>query len=184
MARMTLRFVDFRDLTAEQRADAARVLRDAFAHMPDAFDGEFDAEVDGFFDDEDREAFAAFSGETLLGWIGRIETYDHAWELHPLVVDPACQRRGIGAALVAELEARVKADGVLTLYLGTDDDFGGTSLAGVDLFPNVAGHIAGVRESSRGHPFAFYQKLGYEIVGLIPDANGRGKPDIWMAKRL
>ena len=30
----------------------------------------------------------------------------------------------------------------------------------------------------------FYQKLGYEIVGLIPDANGPGKPDIMMARRL
>jgi aminoglycoside 6'-N-acetyltransferase I len=184
MGRMTLRFVDFADLTAGQRADAARVLRDAFAHMPDAFDGEFDAEVDSFFDDEDREAFAAFDGETLLGWIGRIETYDHAWELHPLVVDPPHQRRGVGAALVRELETRVKNQGALTLYLGTDDDFGGTSLFGADLFPGVARHIPGVRQVGRGHPFAFYQKLGYEIVGLIPDANGPGKPDIMMARRL
>jgi aminoglycoside 6'-N-acetyltransferase I len=35
-----------------------------------------------------------------------------------------------------------------------------------------------------GHPFAFYQKLGYEVVGVIPDANGFGKPDILMAKRI
>jgi aminoglycoside 6'-N-acetyltransferase I len=30
----------------------------------------------------------------------------------------------------------------------------------------------------------FYQKLGYVIVGVIPDANGPGKPDIMMAKRV
>jgi hypothetical protein len=34
------------------------------------------------------------------------------------------------------------------------------------------------------HPYEFYQKLGYQIVGVIPDANGPGKPDILMAKSL
>jgi len=36
----------------------------------------------------------------------------------------------------------------------------------------------------RGHVFGFYQKLGYVVVGAIPDANGFGKPDILMAKRI
>ncbi|MCA9940912.1 MAG: AAC(6')-Ia family aminoglycoside 6'-N-acetyltransferase, partial [Anaerolineales bacterium] len=27
-------------------------------------------------------------------------------------------------------------------------------------------------------------KLGYAIVGVVPDANGWGKPDIIMAKRI
>jgi hypothetical protein len=34
------------------------------------------------------------------------------------------------------------------------------------------------------HPFEFYQKAGFSIVGVVPDANGPGKPDILMAKRL
>ena len=180
---MTLRIVEFADLTRQQRADAARVLADAFADRPGSFDGKFEEEVETFFSDEDREAIAAIDDSVLVGWVGRIETYDHAWELHPLVVDPSAQRGGIGTALVLALEERVKAEGVLTLYLGTDDEFGGTNLYGVDLFPDVANKIATLRETG-GHPFAFYQKLGYEVVGLIPDANGPGKPDIWMAKRL
>jgi aminoglycoside 6'-N-acetyltransferase I len=180
---MTLRIVDFADLAPAQRVEAARVLANAFSDRPEAFDGEFGPEVDTFFENPDRAAIAALDGERVVGWIGRIATYSHAWELHPLVVDPAHQRRGIGARLCAELEARVKAAGVLTLYLGTDDEFGGTNLYGADLFPGVAGKIAGVRET-KGHPFAFYRKQGYEIVGLIPDANGPGKPDIFMAKRL
>lgn len=179
---MSLRIVDFADLTADQRAEAARVLAAAFADRPKAFE-EPEAEVATFFEDSERAAIAALEGERVVGWVGRIETYSHAWELHPLVVDPTFQRRGIGARLCAELEARVKAAGVLTLYLGTDDEFGGTSLYGQALFPDVAGKIGGVWET-RGHPFAFYRKQGYEIVGLIPDANGRGKPDILMAKRL
>jgi predicted acetyltransferase len=36
----------------------------------------------------------------------------------------------------------------------------------------------------RRHPFEFYQKLAYVVVGIVPDANGPGKPDILMAKRL
>jgi aminoglycoside 6'-N-acetyltransferase I len=34
------------------------------------------------------------------------------------------------------------------------------------------------------NPLAFYQRVGFEIVGVIPDANGPGKPDILMAKRV
>jgi hypothetical protein len=34
------------------------------------------------------------------------------------------------------------------------------------------------------HPFEFYRKVGFTIVGLLPDANGFGKPDIFMAKRI
>jgi hypothetical protein len=30
---------------------------------------------------------------------------------------------------------------------------------------------------------AFYLRLGFEVVGLIPEANGPGKPDELMAKR-
>jgi aminoglycoside 6'-N-acetyltransferase I len=34
------------------------------------------------------------------------------------------------------------------------------------------------------HPFEFYGKNGYKIVGVIPDANGFEKPDIIMTKRI
>jgi aminoglycoside 6'-N-acetyltransferase I len=47
-------------------------------------------------------------------------------------------------------------------------------------------HIVDLRpdDESAIHPYEFYQKLGYVIVGVIPDANGPGKPDILMAKSL
>jgi aminoglycoside 6'-N-acetyltransferase I len=180
-----MRVADFGELSPGQRAEAAEVLRAAFAERPGiwAEPGEAEAEVATFYDDPDRSALAALEGEAVVGWIGVIETYDHGWELHPLVVAPAQQRRGVGRALVAALEAQVKARGVLTLYLGTDDEFGGTNLFGQDLFPDVAGKIATIAETA-GHPFVFYRKLGYEVVGLLPDVNGPGKPDIFMAKRL
>jgi aminoglycoside 6'-N-acetyltransferase I len=34
------------------------------------------------------------------------------------------------------------------------------------------------------HPAGFYSRMGFQVVGLIPDANGPGKPDILMAKRV
>ena len=58
-----------------------------------------------------------------------------------------------------------------------------TKRSGVDLYPNLFERVAGIR-NLRGHPYEFYQKLGFVIVGVIPDANGLGKPDILMAKRL
>jgi aminoglycoside 6'-N-acetyltransferase I len=91
---------------------------------------------------------------------------------------------GVGASLVRVLEERVREAGALTLYLGTDDDgpAPGTSAGGVELYPDVLSHAAGLTVID--HPAGFYSRMGFEIVGLIPDANGPGKPDILMAKRV
>jgi aminoglycoside 6'-N-acetyltransferase I len=119
-----------------------------------------------------------------LGWIGGISSYDgHVWELHPLVVRPDRQGQGIGQALVADLEAQVRQRGGLTLWLGSDDEDDMTSLAGVDLYPDIVGHLARLTNLRR-HPFEFYRKCGFSVAGVVPDANGPGKPDILMAKRV
>jgi aminoglycoside 6'-N-acetyltransferase I len=41
-----------------------------------------------------------------------------------------------------------------------------------------------LRDLGGNHPFLFYRKLGYTVTGVVPDANGPGKPDILMSKRL
>ncbi|MGH2370702.1 MAG: GNAT family N-acetyltransferase [Chloroflexota bacterium] len=120
----------------------------------------------------------------VLGWIGGVEQYDgHVWELGPLVVRPDRQRQGIGRALVLALEARVRERGALTLWVATDDETDATTLSGVDLYPDVLAHLAAIRNLRR-HPYEFYQKLGFTIVGVLPDADGIGKPDIFLAKRV
>lgn len=120
----------------------------------------------------------------LLGIIGGIPEYDgNVWELHPLAVQPAMQGSGIGSALVKDFEEQVRLRGGLTITLGTDDEDGMTSLAHVDLYENLWEKIRDIR-NVKNHPFEFYQKLGYIITGVVPDANGQGKPDILMAKRV
>jgi len=69
------------------------------------------------------------------------------------------------------------------VFLGADDHRGETSLAGTDLYPDPLAHLQRIL-NVRGHQYQFYQKLGYVIVGVMPDANGFGKPDIYMAKRI
>ena len=120
----------------------------------------------------------------VQGWIGGIEEYDgNVWELHSLVVRSDCRGQGIGRALVSDFESQVARRGGHTILLGTDDENGRTSLGGIDLYPGVMDKLRAI-ETRRRHPFEFYRKLGYEVVGIIPDANGFGKPDILMAKRI
>jgi aminoglycoside 6'-N-acetyltransferase I len=142
--------------------------------------------------EEVRESFAAGrisrvaldEDGTVLGWVAGISQYrGHVWELHPLVVRVSLQGKGIGRALVADLEERVKERGGLTITLGTDDVTGQTTLAGINLFPHVWEHVTHIKNLKR-HPYEFYQKQGYVIVGVMPDANGLGKPDILMAKSV
>ena len=131
----------------------------------------------------DGFALAILEGAALLGWVGGLPEYHgRVWELHPIVVRREHRRRGVGRALVEAFEAEARRRGALTITLGTDDDSGMTSLAGVDLYRDVPGHIAGLRDLGRGHPFLFYRKLGFVVTGVMPDANGPGSPDIYMSK--
>lgn len=173
--------------TADEAAIAqtARIVVEAFrGHSPAWPDlASAEAEVRESFG-EDRISRIAREGDAVLGWVGGIREYDgHAWELHPLAVDPARQGEGVGRALVADLERQVAATGAVTLYLGTDDEDGRTSLSDTNLYPNPLEHLASIENPGR-HPYEFYRACGFSVVGVIPDANGPGKPDILMARRI
>jgi aminoglycoside 6'-N-acetyltransferase I len=121
---------------------------------------------------------------TVLGWIGAIPIYaGHVWEIHPLAVHPACQKQGIGRALIADVEGLARARGGLTLWVGADDEDDRTSLGSANLYPNPLDKLAAIQDLG-GHPFVFYRKVGFVLAGILPDANGWGKPDIFLAKRL
>ena len=176
---------DLASLGRDEIAEAARILREAIAGPSYKGPGEAEAEVASFLGaDPERFALAAVDQSRLLGWVGGVRAYSHSLELHPLVVDPALHRQGVGRRLVAALEARAADEGFLAIHLGTDDEVGGTSLFGADVFPHALTKLAAIEPTALGHPFFFYRQLGYEPVGLIPDANGFGKPDLLMSKRL
>jgi aminoglycoside 6'-N-acetyltransferase I len=173
------------DLDLDRRSAVASVLRDAFALWPDSWRTLESAreEVEQSLE-PDRISLVGLAGDEAVGWIGGISLYGgRVWELHPLAVRADCQGRGVGKALVLALEDAVRARGGLTIYLGTDDVSNLTSLGGVDLYPAVLDKLGGL-ENLRRHPFGFYLRLGFEVVGVVPDANGFGRPDIMMAKRV
>lgn len=178
------------DLTCNNQAAIAQIIdffvaafegrsSENFANRENALE-----EIQDSFAADRISRIAIHQDGTVLGWIGAIQQYEgHAWELHPLVVRGDRQRQGVGRALVADLEAQVRQRGGTTIYIGTDDESGETSLSGIDLYPNVWEHLTRI-QNLHHHPYEFYQKQGYAVVGVIPDANGFGKPDILMAKRV
>ena len=166
---------------------AARLLLDAFhEHWPEAWPTleEGLEEVHEMLQTERICRVAVDEQENLLGIIGGIPQYDgHVWELHPLAVQPNMQGKGVGRALVEDFEEQVRLKGGLTITLGSDDDDNMTSLSGVDLYENLWDKVKSIR-NLKNHPFEFYQKMGYVITGVVVDANGVGKPDILMSKRI
>lgn len=160
--------------------EAAQLLAEFF---PQAYLDSADEEMQQILEDG-KLAFMATENESLIGFVGAMPQYGTTgWELHPLAVRADRRGSGLGTRLVLALEEAAADKGCITMYLGTDDEFGKTSLSDTDLYGDTFSKIENIR-NLHGHPFEFYQKLGYKIVGVIPDANGIGKPDIFMAKRI
>ena len=129
----------------------------------------------------------AIEDDIVIGWGGILAAtvYNgNVFELHPLAVRKDKRRQGVGRAIVTALENEAKKQGGLTIYLGADDekDGGETSLANVDLYDDLPEKIKNFDFGT--HQSGFYLKLGYKIIGVIPDADGIGKPDIYFGKSL
>jgi aminoglycoside 6'-N-acetyltransferase I len=182
-----MRIVDLTEADSDRIDQVAAILMDGFSDTgSDSWQARADAieSVRESLETERISRVALDDDGTIAGWISGNPTYSgRVWELHPLVVRRDRRGRGLGRALVSDFETEVSVRGGVTIYLGTDDEDNRTSLGGVDLYPDPLGAAAKIRNIGR-HPFAFYRKCGFVIVGVLPDANGFGKPDIFMAKRV
>ena len=110
----------------------------------------------------DDDAGDAAGPETVLGYVCfgatpmTATTYDVYW----IVVDAAARGRGIGRALIDETERQVAARGARTIRIET------SSLEG------------------EGGAVRFYERAGYQRVGLIEGFYRPGDDLVTLAKRL
>jgi GNAT superfamily N-acetyltransferase len=183
--RVTVRIVDLAATESDRITQAAKLLHESFHSRSSAWPNIASARNEVMLAIEaGKICRAAIDDSGLVGWIGAQPDYDGlVWEIHPLVVAEQHRLRGIARALVNDIESVVVERGGLTLWLGSDDELGETSLGNVDLYNDLATRLAGF-QSDGEHPAPFYRRLGFQIVGVLPDANGRGKPDIFFAKRI
>ncbi|MGG6240963.1 GNAT family N-acetyltransferase [Nodosilinea sp. AN01ver1] len=123
-------------------------------------------------------------GDRVAAWVGAsLQFSERVLEIHPLIVARAYQGNGLGRRMVNHVEAWARQRGALTLWIGTSDETRATSLSGVDLYENPGAAIANFHQLAP-HPCGFWLRLGFCIVGILPDAEGVGKPSIMMAKPL
>lgn len=131
-----------------------------------------------------RISLAVLDGQRLAAWVGaRRQSNWYAWELYPLLVNRTYRLRGLGKKLVTTAQQRVLEHGAITLWVTVDDELGATSLWGQDLYPDPLTELQNICNLNH-HPYEFFEKLGFVRVGVLPDANGLGKPNIVLAKRV
>lgn len=178
-----MRIINMTQASKTQIIQAAQILTDSipigWPTLQDAMD-----EIEERLIPENT-LFAAIENDIMLGWGGILAMYDgNVFELHPLAVRSDKRNLGIGRAIVTALEDEARKQGGLTIHLGADDERGDgqTSFANVDLYDDLPGKISNFTAGT--HHSGFYLKLGYKIIGVMPDANGIGKPDIYFGKRL
>ncbi len=159
-----------------------KLLNETFeAHYPKSRAKE---EIIRFLKD-DNILYVAKEAEEVIGFLGvsKARRYFSAYQIDLMIIKESRRFQGIGTALLDIVELRLKDKGILTLFLGSDDQGYKTSLTGKDLYKeNIFELIKTI--DSKTHPYKFYQKLGYSIVGVIPDVYGPGNPDVIMSKRL
>lgn len=180
-----MEIVNLKILNETQLKQAAQMLTNELPLGWETLEEAMDEVKNRWSAEPDALFLAAIEMSEVVGWCGILPQYSNkVYELHPLVVRRDKQRKGIGTKLVNEIAKAAKKKGGLTLQLGADDEsiHGETSFANVDLYDDLPRRIAEFDPGT--HQSSFYLKLGFKIIGVMPDANGIGKPDIFLAIRL
>lgn len=121
----------------------------------------------------------------LIGYVGLLKMYSNiTLELHPLIIKEEYRNIIIESKLLKEAERIAKEKNALNIMLGSDDKHYRTNLSKFDFNNTDISEILKNIKNINNHPYEFYQKNGYKIVGIFPNANGIGKPDIWLWKQL
>jgi len=101
-----------------------------------------------------------------------------------MVIKKEFQGKNYGRKLLNELEKEAYKNGIIGIVAGSDDETNSTSLSDKEINgENIFDEIKNIR-NYKNHPFEFYKKCGYSIIGIIPNANGQNKPDIWLWKDI
>jgi len=120
----------------------------------------------------------------LTGWVCLRPMYKTTWELHPMAIKTEFQGKGYGKILIKELEKMAMEKGIIGMLVGSDDETNKTSLSEKEITEeNIFEEIKNIKNYKR-HPYEFYKKCGFIIVGMFPNANGLNKPDIWLWKDI
>jgi aminoglycoside 6'-N-acetyltransferase I len=130
-----------------------------------------------------KTALVLLEGPAPIAWVAAAPDWGRIWELHPLIVAVDHQRRGHGLRLVRAIEHIARAAGALTMLVGTSDTVGATSLSNVELYDHPGARLDGMTVRAP-HAVEFWQRAGYTIVGVLPDAEGPGLPSIQLSRRL
>ena len=131
----------------------------------------------------EKTALVMLDAGAPIAWVAAAPDWGRIWELHPLIVAVDRQRRGNGLRLVRAIEDIARAAGALTMVLGTSDTIDATSLSNVDLYDRTGARLDGITLRAP-HAVEFWQRAGYTVVGVLPDAEGPGQPSIQLARRL
>lgn len=136
------------------------------------------------FAPEDRSLIARDSDGVPIGWL-RVEHFrgQASAEIKLIAVAPDRRRQGIGRTLVMAAEERMRGAGCVTMLATAGDTRGRTSLYGLDVTEDAPGLLADFH-CHADHPAGFFLRVGYRLVGILPDAYGPGKHDLTLARRI
>ena len=178
---------DLHQASEETLQQAGRMLTEVFSPLGS---DEWRTEAQGLEEvhaccDPSYVCLGIWEQDELAGWGGARPMYHRVtWELHPLVITRHLQGRGLGEKLLYSIEQEVLRLGGQGIVLGTDDENGRTNLNELNPALQPLELLLPRLENPGNHPYSFYQRQGYRIVGIIPNTTGSGIHDILMWKAI